>query len=251
MRSAALHRGRRVGRPKTGNVKQLIAIRIAPPLLARPRRLAAKQSKPYQTLIHELLEHTAGIYGVDRLPQVHTRIRNFSANVLPCSVIYYDNSRSAQGMNQPKPSTPGFASRTHRRTQVTRHSQIITARKPSNCQFSLIHAPDNFARSQGAPPHRSSSNTEPSTITSQQTLSNRNKIAFKIPPNSMKINAEPNLNRNKNRSAPSFTPHRPRTTNRGLGSHQSPLATHQSVFRPRGSRVADHQSRITNHESRP
>jgi predicted DNA binding CopG/RHH family protein len=31
-------------------------IRIAPRLLAQLRRLASKQSKPYQTLIHELLE---------------------------------------------------------------------------------------------------------------------------------------------------------------------------------------------------
>ncbi len=50
---------RRVGRPKSGNAKQLIAIRIAPQLLTRLRRLAAKQSKPYQTLIHELLERAA------------------------------------------------------------------------------------------------------------------------------------------------------------------------------------------------
>ncbi len=54
-----LHRARRVGRPVTGNAKQLIAIRIAPRLLAQLRRLAAKQSKPYQTLIHELLERAA------------------------------------------------------------------------------------------------------------------------------------------------------------------------------------------------
>ena len=49
-------RARRVGRPKTGQAKQLIAIRIAPRLLADLRRQAAKESKPYQTLIHELLE---------------------------------------------------------------------------------------------------------------------------------------------------------------------------------------------------
>ena len=54
-----LKRARRVGRPRTGNAKQLIAIRIAPRLLAQLRRLAAKQSKPYQTLIHELLERAA------------------------------------------------------------------------------------------------------------------------------------------------------------------------------------------------
>ncbi len=54
-----LRRARRVGRPVTGNAKQLIAIRIAPQLLAQLRRLAAKQSKPYQTLIHELLERAA------------------------------------------------------------------------------------------------------------------------------------------------------------------------------------------------
>ncbi len=55
-----LRRARRVGRPVTGNAKQLIAIRIAPRLLSQLRRLAAKQSKPYQTLIHELLERAAG-----------------------------------------------------------------------------------------------------------------------------------------------------------------------------------------------
>jgi predicted DNA binding CopG/RHH family protein len=54
-----LRRARRVGRPTTGNAKQLIAIRIAPRLLTQLRRLAAKQSKPYQTLIHELLERAA------------------------------------------------------------------------------------------------------------------------------------------------------------------------------------------------
>ncbi|PYV17824.1 MAG: hypothetical protein DMG21_07075 [Acidobacteria bacterium] len=56
---AELKRARRVGRPKTGNPKQLIAIRISPTLLAQLRRLAVKQSKPYQTLIHELLEKAA------------------------------------------------------------------------------------------------------------------------------------------------------------------------------------------------
>jgi len=57
--NAELKRARRVGRPKTGKAKQLIAIRIAPQLLAQLRRLAARQSKPYQTLIHEMLEHAA------------------------------------------------------------------------------------------------------------------------------------------------------------------------------------------------
>lgn len=56
---AQLRRARRVGRPVTGNAKQLIAIRIAPRLLNQLRRLAAQQSKPYQTLIHELLERAA------------------------------------------------------------------------------------------------------------------------------------------------------------------------------------------------
>jgi uncharacterized protein (DUF4415 family) len=51
--------GRSVGRPKTGRAKQLIAIRIDPNLLSQLRRLAAKQDKPYQTLIHELLERAA------------------------------------------------------------------------------------------------------------------------------------------------------------------------------------------------
>src|SRR5580704_16684835 len=51
-----LKRARRVGRPATGNAKMLIAIRIAPRVLAGLRRAAAKQHKRYQTYIHELLE---------------------------------------------------------------------------------------------------------------------------------------------------------------------------------------------------
>ena len=54
-----LKRMRRVGRPSTGMAKQLIAIRLSPRLLATLRKLAAKQRKPYQTLIHELLEKAA------------------------------------------------------------------------------------------------------------------------------------------------------------------------------------------------
>jgi predicted DNA binding CopG/RHH family protein len=56
---AELRRARRVGRPASGNAKQLIAIRIAPQLLHQLRRMAAKQPKPYQTLIHEILEKSA------------------------------------------------------------------------------------------------------------------------------------------------------------------------------------------------
>ena len=51
-----LKRARRVGRPKSGTAKQLIAIRVDPKLLASLRKMAAKLGKPYQTLIHELLE---------------------------------------------------------------------------------------------------------------------------------------------------------------------------------------------------
>lgn len=54
-----LRRARRVGRPKSGMAKQLIAIRLSPRLLAMLRKMAAKQGKPYQTLIHELLEKAA------------------------------------------------------------------------------------------------------------------------------------------------------------------------------------------------
>jgi predicted DNA binding CopG/RHH family protein len=52
---AELKRARRVGRPRTGQAKQLIALRISPRLLVQIRRRAAKLSKPYQTLIHEML----------------------------------------------------------------------------------------------------------------------------------------------------------------------------------------------------
>ena len=51
-----LKRARRVGRPVTGNAKQLIAIRIDPTVLAKLRKMAEGQEKPYQTLIHDLLK---------------------------------------------------------------------------------------------------------------------------------------------------------------------------------------------------
>jgi predicted DNA binding CopG/RHH family protein len=54
-----LRRMRRVGRPASGIAKQLIAIRLSPRLLAQLRKMAAKQGKPYQSLIHELLEKAA------------------------------------------------------------------------------------------------------------------------------------------------------------------------------------------------
>lgn len=50
---------KRVGRPKTGQAKHLIAIRIAPSLLVKLRRIALKHGKPYQTYIHELLDAAA------------------------------------------------------------------------------------------------------------------------------------------------------------------------------------------------
>src|SRR5579859_6186224 len=56
---AELKLGRRVGRPRTGHAKQLIALRISPSLLAAIRRRAARRSMPYQTLIHEILEKAA------------------------------------------------------------------------------------------------------------------------------------------------------------------------------------------------
>ena len=55
----ALRHMRRVGRPASGMAKQLIAIRLSPKLLNQLRKMAAKQGKPYQSLIHELLEKAA------------------------------------------------------------------------------------------------------------------------------------------------------------------------------------------------
>lgn len=56
---AELKRMRRVGRPASGMAKQLIAIRLSPKLLSQLRKMASKQGKPYQSLIHELLEKAA------------------------------------------------------------------------------------------------------------------------------------------------------------------------------------------------
>ena len=56
---AQLKSMRRVGRPVSGMAKQLIAIRLSPRLLSQLRKMAAKQGKPYQSLIHDLLEKAA------------------------------------------------------------------------------------------------------------------------------------------------------------------------------------------------
>jgi predicted DNA binding CopG/RHH family protein len=53
---AELRRATRVGRPKTGRAKQLIAIRLDPGLILRLRKMARRKGKPYQTFIHELLD---------------------------------------------------------------------------------------------------------------------------------------------------------------------------------------------------
>ena len=71
---AELRRARRVGRPKTGRpARQLIAIRIDPLLLSRLRALAARQKKPYQSFIHELLEQAAKPGAIPRKNQPHVR----------------------------------------------------------------------------------------------------------------------------------------------------------------------------------
>ena len=56
-----LRKARRVGRPRNSDAKLLIAIRIRPSLLAKIRRAAKHEGKPYQTLIHEILEKAAGM----------------------------------------------------------------------------------------------------------------------------------------------------------------------------------------------
>ena len=55
-----LARARPVGRPKNPFAKQIIAIRLDPRLIEKLRKLAVKEKLPYQTLIHEMLEHAVG-----------------------------------------------------------------------------------------------------------------------------------------------------------------------------------------------
>src|SRR5947208_14947834 len=47
-----LSRARRVGRPRPGRTKQLIAIRLDPGLLAKLRRLAPERGKASPTVMH-------------------------------------------------------------------------------------------------------------------------------------------------------------------------------------------------------
>ncbi|MFM8269148.1 MAG: BrnA antitoxin family protein [Pseudomonadota bacterium] len=54
-----LSRATRINAPERRAVKKLIAIRIDPLLLNKLRKMALSEAKPYQTLIHELLEKAA------------------------------------------------------------------------------------------------------------------------------------------------------------------------------------------------
>lgn len=51
-----LAKARPVGRPRLAEPKQLMAIRLSPKLIFNLRRLAKRKKRPYQTLLHELLE---------------------------------------------------------------------------------------------------------------------------------------------------------------------------------------------------
>ena len=53
----------RIGRPATGMAKQLVAIRMSPQLVATLRQMVTKRARPYQTLIHELLDKAASQVG--------------------------------------------------------------------------------------------------------------------------------------------------------------------------------------------
>lgn len=51
-----LAHARPVGRPRLASPKKLMAIRLSPKLIFNLRKLAKRRKKPYQTLLHELLE---------------------------------------------------------------------------------------------------------------------------------------------------------------------------------------------------
>jgi len=51
-----LKEARKVGRPKSDNPKQLIAVRLSPALLSSLKKLARKTKRPYQKIMHEMLE---------------------------------------------------------------------------------------------------------------------------------------------------------------------------------------------------
>ena len=51
-----LRKARRVGRPRSRDAKIMIAIRIRSSLLVKLQQAAKEEGKPYQTLIHEILE---------------------------------------------------------------------------------------------------------------------------------------------------------------------------------------------------
>ena len=51
-----LRKARRVGRPRNTDAKIFIGIRLRPSLLAKIRKAAKAEGKPYQTFIHDILE---------------------------------------------------------------------------------------------------------------------------------------------------------------------------------------------------
>lgn len=54
--NSELKRAKRVGRPAKDQVKKMIAIRVDPKVLGKLKKMASKEERPYQGLIHEILE---------------------------------------------------------------------------------------------------------------------------------------------------------------------------------------------------
>jgi hypothetical protein len=90
------------------------------------------------------------------------------------------------------------------------------------------------------------------------TFPNRNNTSFKIPSNSLKINLEPNPNRNTNSLAPDFTSRKPQLANQHVFTGCGPRITNRGVPQPtsfaapfmnRHSQLSDHQGPSTNQYS--
>ncbi len=80
-------------------------------------------------------------------------------------------------------------------------------------------------------------NRQPARPDAPATLPNRNNTPFKIPRNTLKINVEPNPNRNKNSVTPGYTDRKPQIAN-------------QEILTPRGPGVANQNSQVTNYADR-
>lgn len=209
-------------------------------------------------------------YSAFRVHRVHTPIRNFSVNVLPCSVIHYDNSRATHGMNQPKLSILGFSCRKRSVTRLTRRCAVSRPLQAANRRqvTATIARICHFLLDTNGPILPDAK--RPSLRILSRTISLPHPCAAAVPSNRSSLATShrlfhETLNRQPVRSEIALTPRKQTTVPRSNRQLSRSYCTARRMHRVKGCgpqmmnlqlgirssspRLTIHESQVTNHES--